>query len=66
MKPEHTPHLINIAFGGLMRTSVPDDVVDHMQTTGYVKAVTGGLIPTQQAYDYLMKNGHKPSDPQRG
>lgn len=64
MKPEHIPHILNIAYGGLLRTTTPEDVANHLEKAGYVKKAIGGLVPTQSAYDYLIQNDHHPTSPQ--
>lgn len=61
VKPEHKPHLLNLAFGGLLRTVTPDDVAEHLVNTGYAQHATGGLIATEKAHRMLIEQGHKPS-----
>ena len=60
LKPEHIRHLENLAYNGLMRTVIPEDVVEHFIQTGYARNAVGGLIATDQAHEALTERGIKP------
>lgn len=60
LKPEHLPHLANLAFGGLIRTKTPDDIAEHLIKNGYAKKVMGGLVATDTAQQVLIQQGFKP------
>lgn len=60
LKPEHFPHLQNLAYNGLMRTVIPDDVAEHFIQNGYAKNAVGGLIATDAAHQVLVERGIKP------
>lgn len=59
-KPEHLPHLENLAYGGLIRSKMPEDIADHFLKYGYARNVAGGLVATDLAQRVLIEKGIKP------
>lgn len=60
MKEEHVPHLLNLSYGGLMRSKTPDDVADQLIHDGYARRAVGGLMATDAAHQLLVDRGLKP------
>lgn len=60
LKLEHIPHLENLAYNGLMRTKLPDDVAEHFIKHGYARNAVGGLMATSSAQRALIEKGIKP------
>lgn len=54
LSDEEIKHLQNITFGGLMRTIVPSHVEEKLLAHGFIRRVTGGLLPTHVAHQAII------------
>lgn len=55
LSEEHIKHLNNIAYGGLMKLSIPDHMENYLSEQGYVRRVIGGLVATEDGKNALVK-----------
>jgi hypothetical protein len=54
LSSEEMKHLNNIAFGGLMRTTIPQHIEEDFLKKGYVHRAVGGIMITEIGHRALV------------